>query len=98
MKRASLVFSLLPLVLASCGSTDPLPKGDGTYAIDETVSNEGGSLSYEIFVRSFYDADGDGIGDFDGILAKADYLKQLGVGNIWLLPVFRSPSYHGYDT
>ncbi len=98
MKRASLIFSLLPLVLASCGSSDPLPKGDGTYAIDETVSNEGGSLSYEIFVRSFYDADGDGIGDFDGILAKADYLKQLGVGNIWLLPIFPSPSYHGYDT
>jgi glycosidase len=45
-----------------------------------------------------YDADGDGIGDFNGMTAKLDYLDQLGVDGIWLMPVFESPSYHGYDT
>lgn len=53
---------------------------------------------YEIFVRSFYDSDGDGIGDFQGIIARLDYLKDdLGIGGIWLMPVNQSPSYHGYD-
>jgi alpha-amylase len=63
------------------------------------------AVFYEIFVRSFYDSDGDGIGDFNGILAKLDYLNDgdpttdsdLGVTGIWLMPVFPSPSYHGYD-
>lgn len=53
---------------------------------------------YEIFVRSFYDSDGDGIGDFQGIIAKLDYLQEdLGINGIWLMPINQSPSYHGYD-
>lgn len=52
---------------------------------------------YEIFVRSFYDTNGDGIGDLDGVTAKLDYLHWLGVSGIWLMPIFPSPSYHGYD-
>lgn len=74
-----------------------LEQGDGTYDIDETISNAGGSFSYELFVRSFYDANGDGTGDFAGVSAKADYLKSLGVGQVWLMPIFPSPTYHGYD-
>ena len=54
-------------------------------------------IYYEIFVRSFADSDGDGIGDFNGVTAKLDYLKELGVDGIWLMPVNASPSYHGYD-
>ncbi len=53
---------------------------------------------YEIFPRSFYDSNGDGIGDLRGITAKLDYLRDLGVGAIWLTPIFASLSYHGYDT
>ena len=64
-----------------------------------------GTVFYEIFVRSFADSDGDGIGDFRGLTSKLDYLNDgdpatsgdLGVEGIWLMPVFRSPSYHGYD-
>ena len=64
-----------------------------------------GTVFYEIFVRSFYDSDGDGIGDFNGITEKLDYLNDgdpatttdLGVTGIWLMPIFPSPSYHGYD-
>ncbi len=52
---------------------------------------------YEIFVRSFDDSNGDGIGDLNGITAKMGYLKSLGVSGIWLTPINPSPSYHGYD-
>ncbi|HOT53599.1 MAG TPA: alpha-amylase family glycosyl hydrolase [Anaerolineaceae bacterium] len=60
---------------------------------------------YEIFVRSFKDSDGDGIGDFQGIIQQLDYLNDgnpetktdLGIGALWLMPINPSPSYHGYD-
>ncbi len=52
---------------------------------------------YEIFVRSWHDTNGDGIGDLDGVTAKLGYLEKLGVSGIWLMPINPSPSYHGYD-
>jgi alpha-amylase len=52
---------------------------------------------YEIFVRSFYDSNADGIGDLNGITQKLDYLSSLGIGGLWLTPVNPSPSYHKYD-
>lgn len=52
---------------------------------------------YEIFVRSWVDSNGDGIGDLNGVTARLDYLKSLGVSGIWLMPINPSPSYHGYD-
>lgn len=55
------------------------------------------SVMYKLFIRSFYDGDGDGIGDFKGIAQKVDYLKNLGVDTVWLLPFNNSDSYHGYD-
>ncbi|MFH1635761.1 MAG: alpha-amylase family glycosyl hydrolase [Chloroflexota bacterium] len=63
------------------------------------------TVFYEIFVRSFYDSDGDGIGDFNGITERLDYLNDgdpntsddLGITGIWLMPINASPSYHGYD-
>ncbi|SOD78160.1 alpha-amylase family glycosyl hydrolase [Spirosoma fluviale] len=54
-------------------------------------------VHYEIFVRSFADSNGDGIGDLNGITGKLDYLKDLGVSAIWLMPVSPSPTYHKYD-
>jgi alpha-amylase len=67
----------------------------------------GGGLGvfYEVFPRSFYDSDGDGSGDLPGLIEKLDYLNDgdpeagtdLGVMGLWLMPVFASPSYHGYD-
>ncbi len=62
-------------------------------------------IFYEVFVRSFYDSNGDGIGDLNGLIEKLDYLNDgdpttatdLGITGIWLMPIMQSPSYHGYD-
>lgn len=55
------------------------------------------AVFYEVFVRSFADSDGDGVGDFDGLREHLDDLQQLGVTALWLMPIAASPSYHGYD-
>lgn len=53
---------------------------------------------YQIYPRSFYDANGDGIGDLPGVLQKLDYLEELGINAIWFSPVYRSPNDdNGYD-
>ena len=102
------LFVLACVTLAACGSSaeaisvgplNGLPQGTDGYAWwNDTVF-------YQIFVRSFYDSDGDGVGDFNGIIAKLDYLNDgdpetatdLGITGIWLMPINPSPSYHGYD-
>ena len=52
---------------------------------------------YEIFVRSYKDSDGDGIGDLQGVIEKLDYIEYMGYDGLWLMPVMPSPSYHKYD-
>ena len=49
------------------------------------------AIIYEVSVRAFYDSNGDGIGDFQGLIHKLDYLEDLGINTIWLLPFFPSP-------
>ncbi len=88
MKR--LLPAVFCILLLSCSTIRPTPPWHHEWAR--------GAVFYEIFVRSFADSDGDGIGDFRGLTAKLDYLRDLGVDGIWLMPVFESTSYHGYDT
>ncbi|MCJ7840276.1 alpha-amylase family glycosyl hydrolase [Lederbergia sp. NSJ-179] len=63
----------------------------------EMQSIKPNGVYYEIFVRSFADSNSDGIGDLKGVTEKLDYLADLGIEGIWLMPVHPSPSYHGYD-
>lgn len=56
------------------------------------------TVVYQIYPRSFQDSNGDGIGDLQGIISRLDYLEKLGVGVIWLCPVYESPNDdNGYD-
>ncbi|MFC0558843.1 glycoside hydrolase family 13 protein [Halalkalibacter alkalisediminis] len=56
------------------------------------------AVAYQIYPRSFMDSNGDGIGDIQGIIAKLDYLKDLGIDVIWICPIFSSPNDdNGYD-
>lgn len=91
-----------------------VPAGDeaaGTQAEDVTASiplqviDDNYRTYYEVFVYSFYDSDGDGIGDLQGLIAQLDYINDgddmtdtdLGCNGIWLMPVNPSPTYHKYD-
>ena len=101
------LFLILCLPLTACRAPTPrpvspvtgLPQGTGGFP----WWND--SIFYELFVRSFFDSNGDGIGDFNGIIEKLDYLNDgnpettsdLGITGLWLMPIFPSPSYHGYD-
>jgi maltose alpha-D-glucosyltransferase/alpha-amylase len=56
------------------------------------------AVFYEVYVRGFYDSNGDGNGDLRGLMQKLDYLKELGVDCLWLLPIYASPlKDDGYD-
>ena len=102
-------------------TTQPKAKDlSGKYYLDEarneaivddagnvTVANQGNSRAYyQIFVGSFSDSNGDGVGDLRGIINRFDYLNDgdpnsglsLGIEGIWLSPIFTSSSYHKYDT
>ena len=56
------------------------------------------AVFYQIYIRAFYDSNGDGIGDLNGIVQKMDYLQEFGVDCIWLMPFYPSPLMDdGYD-
>ncbi|HEX9027709.1 MAG TPA: alpha-amylase family glycosyl hydrolase, partial [Anaerolineales bacterium] len=80
-----------PATAVPVGAVNGMPQGTaGSSWWNDTVF-------YEIFVRSFYDSNGDGKGDFNGIVQKLDYLRDLGITGLWLMPIFPTTTYHGYD-
>ncbi len=93
---AAPVVPTIPPTITPAPSASPFPLEAGWW--DNAVC-------YEVFVRSFYDSDGDGVGDLNGLIEKLDYINDgdpnaqndLGASCIWLMPITESPSYHGYD-
>lgn len=83
---AVLIISVM--LLGGCQKTQDIPLN----IIDDNYRNY-----YEIFVYSFYDSDGDGIGDLNGVDEKLGYIKDMGFNGIWLMPVMPSTTYHKYD-
>ncbi|MEN4010905.1 MAG: alpha-amylase family glycosyl hydrolase [Bellilinea sp.] len=104
---------LVAIALAGCLPAAQLPTSTPEPELTPTATAEPpadpewwkSAVFYQIFVRSFYDSNGDGIGDFRGIIEKMDYLNDgnplsgndLEINAIWLMPIHPSPSYHGYD-
>jgi len=88
MKR-TILLALLLFILSACSSVPNLSVTQQSWWRN--------TVFYEIFVRSYCDSNGDGIGDFNGVTSKLDYLQGLGITGIWLMPINPSPSYHGYD-
>ncbi len=111
---ALLLAALMLLSLSGCGSkaetaapasaVQEVSLADPSLRSDY-VTDDNARVFYEIFVGSFSDSDGDGIGDLRGIINRMDYLNDgdpdsglsLGVEGLWLTPIFKSPSYHKYD-
>lgn len=102
-RLAALLFvgaAAFGLLLTGCDGAAKPDAGIGRESSAATAAThaEGSSgVYYEIFVRSFADSNGDGIGDLNGLANKLDYVKSLGVDGVWLMPIHPSRSYHGYD-
>jgi oligo-1,6-glucosidase len=93
-------------LLAACGNNAPNNSiGDGAdsmaHAAADSIPDRAWwkeAVVYQIYPRSFKDADGDGIGDLKGIISKLDYIQSIGVNTIWLNPIYSSPNAdNGYD-
>lgn len=110
MKRILSLLMLLALLLtssalASCTPQEQPPEVETPPTPEVDPINDNYRTFYQIFVGSFADSNGDGIGDLRGIINRFDYLndgnihsgKSLGVQGIWLSPIFTSPTYHKYD-
>jgi len=102
--------SVLPALLAASLACATPPARTGAPDAEAPPAAAGdpwwrGAVFYEVFVRSYQDSNGDGTGDLRGLLSRLDHLNDgdpattsdLGVDALWLMPVFESPSYHGYD-
>jgi alpha-glucosidase len=113
-KKYALLALLLPgiLLLGACGRTEPAPRESAAEPALENAGPDAArpvdasedlkwwqkTIAYEIYVKSFKDSDGDGIGDLKGVTSELDHLKALGVGAIWLTPCYVSPQAdNGYD-
>ena len=85
------------LLAATGWATSSAPEHAEALAASTAMPAPEDVVWYEVFVRSFQDSDGDGVGDLRGVTQRLDYLADLGIGGIWLMPIHPSPSYHGYD-
>lgn len=101
-----IIFLMIITTISGCNIDNKVPSSKNSkfnkvefndVKRNKTNMDKKQGVYYEIFVRSFADSDGDGIGDLNGVKEKLSYLKELGVEGIWLMPITESESYHGYD-
>ncbi|MBD5118919.1 MAG: hypothetical protein HDT37_07405 [Clostridiales bacterium] len=92
-----LALALMVGALNGCGMVGKGNEPEGWRAKEVTVIDDNYRTWYEIFVYSFCDSDGDGIGDLQGVISKLDYIADMGFNGIWLMPIMPSDSYHKYD-
>ena len=104
--KAFVCLMLCTLLLAGCvNNTAPELSGavktqqalEKINALGYTVPDDNYRTWYEVFVYSFCDSNGDGIGDLKGLQSKLDYLQALGITGLWLMPVHPSTTYHKYN-
>ena len=117
-RYAAFLLAVGMMITTSCGKTQSVPDdgagasqgGDAVMAdITDTIPlniiDDNYRTYYEVFVYSFCDSDGDGIGDLQGLMSRLDYINDgddttdtdLGCNGIWLMPINPSPTYHKYD-
>ena len=93
---AILLIAISSMFIFSCNSNTEKSATINNDSLNRKWWKE--AIVYQVYPRSFKDANGDGIGDLKGIISKLDYIKSLGVNVIWLNPVFASPNAdNGYD-
>ncbi len=97
MKRIVYALMLTVLVVVSCGKEPQEGKDAKWERPSYAAGQKQGNITYQLLIYSFADSDGDGIGDFNGIKSRLDYLDALGVSALWLSPAHPADSYHGYD-
>lgn len=93
------IFLILLVLIAPVIVSSPTNKAAHAQDAPDAFGAEWFSdgIMYEVFVRSFRDSDGDGIGDLRGIIQSLDYIQSLGASIIWLMPIHETTTYHGYD-
>lgn len=103
MKKRILSLALVVIMaigmLTGCGEKDQITENKIDYDYEQKLNivDDNYRNYYEIFVYSFYDSDGDGIGDLQGVIEKLDYIEYMGFNGIWLMPIMKSTTYHKYD-
>ena len=96
-KKPSMIININEFVHESSFDVAGKKSDDYEYSNELNIIDDNYRNYYEIFVRSFNDSDDDGIGDLNGVTQKLDYLEELGVTGIWLMPINPSKTYHKYD-
>ena len=93
-----LILCMSVSLLSGCAQSAPeTPAETEPEAVSITPLDDQYRNWYEVFVYSYYDSDGDQIGDFNGLSEKLEYIYSMGFNGIWLMPIMPSPSYHKYD-
>ena len=104
MRKNIFLLSLVLAVSTACTTADPKesavslhPMVELNQQLQAAETEDPYWTTYEVFLYSYYDSNGDGIGDINGLKEKLDYISEMGFNAIWMMPIHPSPTYHKYD-